>query len=152
MIDTPFAEPTLEEFADPLCRVLPDAVHAWATAPALARGAEAIHSSLWAFAEFHAVVHRHVREGAFSPVDAHDLCARFSRHVEQGLWTLVPVNDALLRRTSARILSAPRDLFLRTADAVHLMTAQDLGARDVWTNERHMLVAAAHFGLSGRSV
>ena len=118
----------------------------------LVRGADAIHSSLWAFAEFHAVVHRRVREGAFSPVDAHALCACFSRHVEQGLWTLVPVNDALLRRASARILAAPRDLFLRTAEAVHLMTAQEIGAPEVWTNDRHMLAAAPHFGLSGRSV
>ncbi len=65
---------------------------------------------------------------------------------------MIPVNEALLRRTGALMLAAPRDLFLRTADAVQLMTAQEAGEHEVWTNDRHMLAAAGYFGLSGRSV
>ena len=118
----------------------------------LVRKADAIHSSLWALAEFHAVLHRRLREGASSPRDARDLASRFSEHIKDGLWNLIPVGEALLRRTSALMVSAPRDLFLRTADAVHLMTAHEIGERDVWTNDRHMLAAAAYFGLTGRSV
>jgi predicted nucleic acid-binding protein len=118
----------------------------------LVRKADAIHSSLWALAEFHAVLHRRLREGATSPSDARDLASRFSGHIEGGLWNLVPLGEALLRRTSARMVSAPRDLFLRTADAVHLMTAHEIGEIYVWTNDRHMLAAAAYFGLTGRSV
>ena len=72
--------------------------------------------------------------------------------MEDGLWNLVPVHEALLRRTSALMISATRDLFLRTADAVHLTTAHEIGERAVWTNDRHMLAAAANFGLTGRSV
>ena len=118
----------------------------------LVRKADVIHSSLWAFAEFHAVIHRRLREGASSPRDARDLAARFTDHLEKGLWTLIPVTEALLRRTSGLVLSAPRDLFIRTADAVHLMTAQEIGESNVWTNDRHMLAAAPFFGLAGRSV
>lgn len=118
----------------------------------LVRKADFIHSSLWALAEFHAVIHRRLREGSSSPGDARDLASRFSKHVEQGLWNLIPVNEALLRRTSALMISAPRDLFIRTADAVHLATAHEAGERDVWTNDRHMLAAADYFGLTGRSV
>ncbi len=117
----------------------------------LVRKADVIHSSLWAMAEFHAVLHRRMREGA-SPRDVRDLALRFSEHVEDGLWTLIPVTEALLRRTSALMVSAPRDLFLRTADAVHLTTAHEIGERAVWTNDRHMLAAAAYFGLTGQSV
>ncbi|MSV29782.1 MAG: PIN domain-containing protein [Bryobacterales bacterium] len=118
----------------------------------LVRKADAIHTSLWAFAEFHAVIHRRLREGVSSPRDARDLALRFSDHIEDGLWSLIPVTEALLRRTSALTVSAPRDLFVRTADAVHLATAQEIGERDVWTNDRHMLAAAPYFGLAGRSV
>ena len=118
----------------------------------LVRKADVIHSSLWALPEFHAVLHRRLREGASSAIDASDLASRFSEHIEDGLWNLIPVNEALLRRTSALIVSAPRDLFIRTADAVHLTTAQEIGERAVWTNDRHMLAAAAYFGLAGRSV
>jgi predicted nucleic acid-binding protein len=101
----------------------------------LVRKADAIHSSLWALAEFHAVLHRHMREGALSPSDARELSLRFSKHIEDGLWNLIPVHEALLRRASALMVSGPRDLFILTADAVHLTTAQEIGERTVWTND-----------------
>jgi predicted nucleic acid-binding protein len=118
----------------------------------LVRKADAIHSSLWALAEFHAVLHRRIREGALSPSDARELALRFSEHIEDGLWNLIPVNEALLRKTSTLMVSGPRDLFIRTADAVHLTTAHEVGERAVWTNDRHMLAAASYFGLRGQSV
>jgi len=93
-----------------------------------------------------------MREGALTRSDARALALRFSKHIEDGLWNLVPVTEALLRRTSALMVSGPRNLFIRTADAVHLTTAHELGERAVWTNDRHMLAAAAYFGLGGRSV
>ncbi len=118
----------------------------------LVRKADVIHSSLWALVEFHAVIHRHMRDGACSPKDARGLTLLFSRHVEEGLWNLIPVNEALLRRTSLLMVSAPRDLLLRSADAVHLVTAREIGERAVWTNDRHMLAASTYFGLTGQSV
>ena len=118
----------------------------------LVRKADFIYSSLWTLAEFHAVIHGRLREGSLSPGDARDLASLFSKHIEQGLWNLIPVNEALLRRTSALMISAPRDLFIRTADAVHLATAHEAGERDVWTNDRRMLAAAPYFGLTGQSV
>jgi predicted nucleic acid-binding protein len=118
----------------------------------LVQAADIIHSSVWALAEFHGVIHRRLREGSLSPKDARELSSRFYEHVQEGLWKLMPVREALLRRTSALILSAPPDVFIRTADAVHLTTAHEAGERDVWTNDRHMLASAAYFGLTGRSV
>jgi predicted nucleic acid-binding protein len=118
----------------------------------LVRKADAIHSSLWALAEFHAVLHRRMRESASSPSDARELALRFSEHIKDGLWNLIPVTEALLRRTGALMVSAPGDLFIRTADAVHLTTAHEIGERAVWTNDRRMLAAAAYFGLTGQSV
>jgi predicted nucleic acid-binding protein len=118
----------------------------------LVRKADAIHSSLWALAEFHAVLHRRLREGASSLRDARELALRFSEHIEAGLWNLIPVNEALLRRTSALMVSGPSNLFIRTADAVHLTTAYEIGERAVWTNDRHMLAAASYFGVTGQSV
>lgn len=103
-------------------------------------------------AEFHGVIHRRLREGSLSPKDACELSSLFYQHVQEGLWKLMPVHDSLLRITSALIVSAPPDLFIRTADAVHLTTAHGAGERDVWTNDRHMLASAAYFGLAGRSV
>jgi predicted nucleic acid-binding protein len=50
------------------------------------------------------------------------------------------------------MISAPPDLFIRTADAVHLTTAHEIGEHQVWTNDRHMLAAAPWFGMEGRFV
>lgn len=118
----------------------------------LVRTAPIVHSSLWALAEFHGVVHRRVREGFLPATVAHELSSRFYGHVQEGLWKLIPVHEALLRRTSALIIAAPPALCLRTADAVHLATAYETGEREVWTNDRHMLASASYFGLLGRSV
>ena len=118
----------------------------------LVRKADTIYSSVWAMAEFHAVLHRQTREGKLTSGNTGDLTSRFSLHVDAGLWNLIPVTEALLRRTSALMVSAPRGLFIRTADAVHLVTAHEAGEREVWTSDRHMLAAAAYFGLTGRSV
>jgi predicted nucleic acid-binding protein len=117
----------------------------------LVRKADAIHSSLWTLAEFHAVLRRRVREDSYSHAQASTLASRFSAHIGDGLWNLIPVTEGVLRRTSALMLSAPQDHFIRTADAVHLTTAQEAGEREVWTSDRRMLAAAAYFGLSGRS-
>jgi uncharacterized protein len=118
----------------------------------LVRNADTISSSLWALAEFHAMLHRRVREGASTPKQAAELARRFSDHTDAGLWNLIPVTEALLRRTSARVLAAPPDLFIRAGDALHLATAQEAGERTVWTNDRHMLAAASYFGVTGQSV
>lgn len=118
----------------------------------LVRTAEVLYSSAWAMAEFHAVLHRCTREGGILLNDARDLSRRFLEHLDAGLWNLVPVTEVLLRRTSSLIASAPANIFIRTADAVHLATAQETGAREVWTNDRHMLGAASYFGLAGQSV
>ena len=118
----------------------------------LVRSADIVRSSLWALTEFHAVLHRRLREGTSSLEEVREMAARFSAHTDDGLWQLVPVNEALLRRTSALVISAPRDVFIRAADAVHLATAHEIGAREVWTSDRHMLAAASYFGLKGRSV
>ena len=109
-------------------------------------------SSQWCVAELSCVFHRHAREGRLTPIQAPALTLRFLAHVDAGFWKLVPVTDALLRRVSLVVSAAPRSLFLRAADALHLITAQDLGEPEIWSNDRHLLAAAPHFGLAGRSV
>ncbi|HEX4134356.1 MAG TPA: type II toxin-antitoxin system VapC family toxin [Bryobacteraceae bacterium] len=116
----------------------------------LFRKADFMQSSVLAFAEFHAVLHRGIREGALSADNARRLSERFSGHVADGTWKLATVSESLLRRTSALLLSAPPDLFIRTSDAIHLTTAQDIGEHEIWTSDRHMLAAASYFGLKGR--
>jgi len=111
-----------------------------------------VSSSALAIAEFHCVLHRAVREKSISGATARNAASVFSLDVKDGLWRLLPVPEGLLWRTGSSALSAPDNFFLRAADAIHLMTAQDLREKEIWTNDRHMRNAAPWFGLTARSV
>jgi predicted nucleic acid-binding protein len=76
----------------------------------------------------------------------------FLEDVNTGVVTAVPVTDRLLRKVEAATRALPQSCYLRTFDALHLVTAADSGFLEVWTNDRHMLAAAPHFGLAGRTV
>ncbi len=112
----------------------------------------AILTSAWTITEFHVVLHRHIREGSLTAKDARFLADLLASHIETKVWKLLPVTETLLRKTNASLLAAPSNLFLRAGDALHLQSAQDAGEREIWTNDRHMLAAAKHFGLKGRSI
>jgi len=119
---------------------------------ALIMRAGSLVSSAWSLGEVSGVFHRHMREGALTAAQCHELAAAFLKHADAGIWNLIPVGEPLLRRMSALVSAAPKGIYLRAGDAVHLITAQEVGEREVWTNDRHMLAAAPHFGLAGRSV
>ena len=58
----------------------------------------------------------------------------------------MPVTESLLRKTAMLIRSPPPDVPLRAGDAIHTVTALET---EIWTNDRHLLAAVAHFGLAG---
>jgi predicted nucleic acid-binding protein len=99
-----------------------------------------------------AVLLRHVREGALTQSQAYELREAFVADVERGIWETVPLGDAFLDRVTARIGALAANAYVRAGDAIHLWAASEAGFREVWTNDRHMLGAAPHFGLKGRSV
>jgi predicted nucleic acid-binding protein len=118
----------------------------------LARRADGVYSSAICIAEMACLVHCKVREGLIAPSDAVIRRELFLDDVNNGVITAVPVTERLLRRVEATTRALPPSCYLRTFDALHLVTAADSGFVEVWTNDRHMLAAAPHFGLAGRSV
>jgi predicted nucleic acid-binding protein len=118
----------------------------------LAQRADGLYSSAICIVEIACLAHRKVREGPATPADAAIRRDLFLDDLNSGAVTAVPVTGRILRRVEATTRGLPRSCFLRTADALHLVTAADSGFVEVWTNDRHMLNAAPHFGLAGRSV
>ena len=113
--------------------------------------ADWLTSSEWSVAEVACAFHRHFRQGQLAARQLQELSKAFRKHIQEGLWSLVPLNTRLLGRVSTAMESLPSPVFLRSGDVVHLVSAQDSGEAEVWTSDRHMLSAAPHFGLSGRS-
>lgn len=109
-------------------------------------------SSVWAIAEVTCAFHRHVREGRLSPTEHAMLAARFLEHVDGDVWRLKPVTEGLLRRMTKLTQTLPASVHVRAGDALHLMTAMETGESEIWSNDKHLLAAAPHFGLIGRSV
>jgi predicted nucleic acid-binding protein len=115
------------------------------------RRASSLCSSSWALAEVTCVFRWHVREGSLTLAQGRELIDLFRRHVESGVWNLTPVSEPLLRKTATLIRGLPADVPLRAGDAIHIATALEVGEPEIWTNDRHLLAAAAHFGIVGRS-
>ncbi len=82
------------------------------------------------------------------------LLLTFLQHIDEGVWRVVPVTERLLRNVSFNfnVGRLPAGVYLRAGDAVHLTTAADQGESEIWTNDRHLLAAAGHFGIAGRKV
>jgi predicted nucleic acid-binding protein len=97
-------------------------------------------------------IHRRYREKQLTRKEMLDLTAAFRSHVERGTWNLVPVSESLLWAVHEALRDLRNTVFIRSADATHLVTARMEGFTEVWTNDGHMLKAARHFHLTGRSV
>jgi predicted nucleic acid-binding protein len=99
--------------------------------------------------EFVCTVRRHAREGHLTPLEARQVLADFRADEEGSVWRWLPVSSALVRRSSEEVVRLPSRAIVRALDVLHLATARDHGFREVYTNDRHMLVAAGYFGLTG---
>ena len=109
-------------------------------------------SSELLIAELSIVFHRHVREGKITNAEANEYREQFEADVTEGYWLLLPIDAGLLTEVSRRLAVFSPEVFVRAGDAIHLCTAALYGVTEVWTNDRHMLAAARHFGILGRSV
>ena len=114
--------------------------------------ADSLATSAWSLAEVTCAFHRNFREGALDATQFHWTVRKFREHVEVGLWTLIPVTEAVLARLAARVAALPATVFLRAGDAVQLASAVESGEHEIWGSDRRLLAAAPHFGLTGRTV
>ena len=102
--------------------------------------------------EVAAVFHRKLREGAFDAGAFREVMGQFEDDCGQGLWTWLPLTTALAARMVMAFVGLPRPVFLRAADALHLICAREHGLREIYTNDRRMSAAARHFRLKPKTV
>jgi predicted nucleic acid-binding protein len=115
----------------------------------LARSAGAVVSSGIAVVEVSAAFHRKVREGAIELRVFRALQGQFAHDLDAGLWRLVGPSEAVLREAQAAFSRLDKSIFVRSLDALHLVTAKSENFDRIYSNDRHVLAAARSFGLHG---
>src|SRR5215470_17326819 len=90
----------------------------------VARSAGAVVSSGIAVVEVSATFHRKLREGAIELRVLRALQGQFAHDLDVGLWRLAGATEALLREAQAAFSRLDKSVFVRSLDALHLVTAK----------------------------
>ena len=115
----------------------------------VARSAGAVVSSGIAVVEVSAAFHRKLHEGAIELRVLRALQGQFAHDLDTGLWRLAGPTEAVLREAQAALSRLDKSIFVRSLDALHLVTAKSENFDRVYSNDRHVLAAARSFGLHG---
>ena len=118
----------------------------------LARSLGRVHCSAFGRLEVAGVFHRKWREGAFTEREFGEVSAQFVDDCAAGLWTWFSMTDVLIATAAGAITKLSKRITIRSADALHLVCARENGLRRVYTNDRHMLLAAPAFGVDATAI
>ena len=102
--------------------------------------------------EVNSVFHRKWREGAYGESACKEICAQFDDDCAAGLWTWLPISENLIDEVSKSVRQLPRTTFLRSADALHIVSARENGLNIIYSNDRQFLAAAKYLGVKAKSV
>ena len=102
--------------------------------------------------ELAAAFHRKLREARIDKLSHKFLLQQFDKDNTSGVWTWFDTTQSLVDKASKKFSTLSSKVFLRASDALHLVCAREHGFREIYSNDRHLLDAARHFGLKGRNV
>jgi predicted nucleic acid-binding protein len=96
--------------------------------------------------------HRKLREGAIDQQEMMQLWEQVEADESSRLLCWLPLTPNLLDQAAHAALTLPANIFLRASDALHLACAKEHGFREIYSNDKHLLAAAKHFGIKGRNI
>jgi predicted nucleic acid-binding protein len=99
-----------------------------------------------------AALHRKLREKSLTRGQLKAIWARLKEDEAAGVWTWIPLDGAIEYAVEQAFLRLGADVYLRTGDAVHLVTASLHGCSEIHSHDKHLLLAAPAFGLRGVDV
>ena len=109
---------------------------------------EQVFLSELARAELVAVFHRRFREQQWSRDEFATVLRQFTMDDVAGYWTWAPLDSGILDQVIRTYTMLPGDVFLRTADCIHLVTALAHGFTEIHTHDAHQRDGAGALGLT----
>ena len=126
--------------------------HGWEKVRAFARDRERIVCSVYGRLELHSALHRKLREGELTKQQLNIILRQLSVDESMKLWEWLPLSSTILTTVTDTFISLSRRAFLRTGDAVHLVSAKLCGFTEIYSNDKQLLASAPHVGISGYDV
>lgn len=124
----------------------------WEKVRALAHQHERITCSIYGRLELHAALHRKLREGELTQEQLNITLRQLSVDESVRLWEWLPLSSTIINAVTDTFSSLSRHAFLRTGDAVHLLSAKVSGITEIYSNDKHLLASAPYIGMTGRNV
>lgn len=103
-------------------------------------------------AELFSAFHRRFREGVYSLSQIRKMMEQVHLDTLHENISWISLDEKTISHTEKIYSVAPRDCFLRGADALHLACARENGFKEIYSNDKHLLAAAPLFGLKGKNI
>ncbi len=98
--------------------------------------------------EIMAVFHRRLREGVWTRRDFLATVRQFQHDDVAGFWTWLPLDNVITKSAAETFATLPPEIFLRSSDCIHLVSALRHGFNELLTFDTHQFMAAAALGLT----
>ena len=118
----------------------------------LAETTQCIATAWHGRAELASTLLRKRRESALTDQIAQEIRYQIRDDRENGSIIFLDCSENITARLEEVLGQAPKTTFIRAADALHLACAAENGFTEVYSNDRHFLLAAPFFGLRGVNV
>jgi hypothetical protein len=102
--------------------------------------------------ELSAAFHQKLREEDLSAAAHRAVIRQFRSDCSAGIWAWIDPDTQVIESACRRYEKLSSKVFIRAVDSLHLTCAKENGFKEIYSNDRHMLAAAKHFGLKGRNV
>ena len=126
--------------------------HGWEQVRAFARSRERLACSVFGRLELHAALHRKLREGELTGPQLDVVLRQLQVDESMKLWAWIPLSAAIMTAVADMFARPPGQVYLRTGDAVHLLSAKACGCTEIHSSDQHLLRAAPHVGMAGCDV
>lgn len=102
--------------------------------------------------ELAAALHRNLHERKIAASQYQVLLQQLAADEAGRLWKWLPLRKELIRKTSAIFAKLDAAIYLRAADALHLVYAAENGFKEIYTNDKHLLAATGTANVEVRNV